>query len=312
MKVLKRLVVVLLVVLFLVVAGPPLLYAVVPYDWPELPPAGRRISVGDGLSVNAIERGEGPSVVLVHGLPGTAQDWDPLIDALARRGRRVIAYDRIGYGRSDGRPGEAPAAFTVAANARELHGLIRNEGLQDVTLVGWSYGGPISIEAALLDAAEAPSRIARLVLVGTAGPDSDDAEPPPPPGLVATAILRWVGAVPPAGAALQRVSSEMAFSEQPQPDWWETNLAANFAAPHTRLSWASEGAAIGLGGEFRAHEVGVPALVIHGDDDRLVPLTIGEYVDSKLPDSRLEVVENGSHMLPITHADRLADWIVGL
>jgi pimeloyl-ACP methyl ester carboxylesterase len=309
MKTLKRIVIGLLVALLLVVAGPPLFYAVVPYEWPDLPPAGRRIAVGEGLSVNAIDRGEGPAVVLVHGLPGIAHDWEPLVDALASRGRRVIAYDRIGYGRSDARPGEAPAAFTVEANARELVSLIENEGLEDVTVVGWSYGGPIGIEAALMAAEGAPSRVRRLVLVGTGGPDSDDAEPPPAPGLVATSILRWVGSVPPAGAALQRALSVQAFSEQPQPEWWAANLSANFAAPNTRLTWTSEGAAIGASGEFRANQVSVPTLLIHGDDDRLAPLAIGEYVHGKIPGSRLEVVASGSHMLPITHSDQLADWI---
>ena len=310
MKSWKRIGIGLLVILLGAIVVPPLFYAVVPYDWPELPPAGRRIDVGGGVAVNAIERGEGPAVVLVHGLPGTGQDWMPLVDALAARGRRVIAYDRIGYGRSDARPGKAPDAFTVEANAAELAALIDNEGLEDVTVVGWSYGGPIGIEAALLDAASERTRIRRLVLVGTGGPDSDEAEPPPSPNLIAAGILRWVGWVPPASAALQRALSDQAFSEQPQPDWWATNLAANFAGPNTRLSWTSEAAAIGLSGEFRADEVDLPTLLIHGDDDRLAPLAIGEYVHAKIEGSRLEVVADGSHMLPITHADQLADWIV--
>lgn len=309
MRILRRIGVGLLVLLLLIVLGPPAFYAVVPYEWPDLPAAGRRIPVGEGLFVNAIDRGEGPPVVLVHGLPGLAQDWEPLVDALVRRGRRVIAYDRIGYGRSDARPGEVPGAFTVDANARELVALIQGEGLEDVTVVGWSYGGPIAIEATLLDAATPPSRIRRLVLIGTGGPDSDDAEAPPAPGPVAEAIMRWVARVPPAAAALRRAIGEQAFSEQPQPDGWLTNLDANFAAPNTRLTWRAEAAGIGESGEFRAAEVSVPTLLIHGDDDRLAPLAIGEYVHGKMPGSRLEVVPGGSHMLPITHAEPLAAWI---
>jgi len=305
MKMVKQIVRIGVVLLVLVVVGLPLFYSVVPYDFPELPPAGRRLPVGDGLFVNAIDRGEGPVVVLVHGLPGMGSDWQRLTDALVERGRRVIAYDRIGYGRSDGRGSTDVQDFTVDANARELVALIDNEGLEDVTLVGWSYGGPVSIEAAL----NSP-RIGRLVLVGTGGPDSDDAEPPPSPGVIGDAILRWVGWVPPAGAALQRVVSVEAFSGQPQPDWWITNLAANFATPHTRTSWVAEGAAIASSGEFRAHELAVPTLLIHGDDDRLAPLAIGEYVHAQIPGSRLEIVPGGSHMLPVTHAGQLADWIV--
>jgi non-heme chloroperoxidase len=308
MKILKRIGTGLVVLILLVAVGLPLLYAVVPYEWPDLPPAGRRLPVGNELFVNAIDRGAGPAVVLVHGLPGLGSDWEPLIDALVSRGRRVIAYDRIGYGRSDGRPSTDVGEFTVEANSRELITLIENEGLEDVTVVGWSYGGPISIEAAL--DADGAARIGRLVLVGTGGPDSDDSEPPPSPGLIATGILRWVGLVPPAGAAMQRAASTQAFSEQDQPDWWLLNLSANFAAANTRVSWVAEGSAIGASGEFRPDLLTQPTLLIHGDDDRLAPLAIGEYVHSKIPGSRLEIVEDGSHMLPVTHAEHLAGLIV--
>ena len=64
--------------------------------------------------------------MLVHGLPGSAYDWAPLTDALAARGFRVIAYDRMGYGYSDAR---ADGDFTIAANARDLLGLLENQDL---------------------------------------------------------------------------------------------------------------------------------------------------------------------------------------
>ena len=69
----------------LVAAGillPPLYYAIFPVETPELPPAGRRIPVAEGVAVNTIERGAGRPVVLIHGLPGTGYDWAPLTEAL--------------------------------------------------------------------------------------------------------------------------------------------------------------------------------------------------------------------------------------
>lgn len=311
MKIVKRVGLGLLALVVLVAVGPPLFYSIVPYDWPDLPASGRRISVGNGLSVNAIDRGTGRPVVLVHGLPGIGQDWGPLVDELASRGHRVIAYDRIGYGRSDGRP-EGSLDFTVEANARELLALIESEALEDVTVVGWSFGGPIAIEAVVRSVGVTPQPIARLVLVGTGDPDSDDAEVPPPPNLVARLILRWVGRVPPAGAAAQRAGSVQAFSERLPPDWWLPNLQANFAAPHTRTTWVGEMSSIGSGGEFAPQRVDVPTLLIHGEDDRLAPLAISEYIHPKISGSRLEVVAGGSHMLPITHAAQLAAWITAL
>lgn len=288
-------------VLVALIALPPLWFGLFPVERPELPPAGRRIAVGDGMEVNAIERGSGAPVVLVHGLPGCAYDWTPLVDALAARGRRAIAYDRIGYGRSDAR---SNGEFTPAANARDLVGLLERENLRDATVVGWSYGGPVAVEAALL----APDRVGRVVLVGSGGPSSDDEEPPSV-GPVFRAVMAWVGAVPPVGQAMQRSITEAAFSDKPIPDWWLPQLSANFGQPNTRPTYIEEIAGIGGGGEFRVDQVGQPILLIHGDDDRLAPLAIGEWIDARAKRSELVVIEGGSHMLPITQPDMMADRI---
>ena len=69
---------VLLFVVLLLAAGlalPPLWYAAFPEPVPELPPAGRRVEVAPGTSVNVIETGAGRPAVLVHGHPGSARDW---------------------------------------------------------------------------------------------------------------------------------------------------------------------------------------------------------------------------------------------
>lgn len=290
-------------VLVALVALPPLVYAVFPPEAPELPPAGRRIPVGTDAAVNAIVKGAGPPVVLVHGTPGSAYDWEPLTDALAARGRRVVAYGRVGYGRSDGR---TDADYTFEANARELLALLAVEDLRDATLVGWSYGGPVVVNAATRDS----SRIGALVLVGTGGPEGDEAREPPP-DFVMTAVLTWVGAVPPAGLALQRVSSAQAFSEGPMPAWWLPRLAANFAMPHTRSTWQEEGRRYQPDGMDPA-AVALPVLVVHGDDDRLVSLNAARWVHERAPRSELVVVEGGSHMLPITHTEMLADRIAAM
>ena len=177
---------------------PPLWYAVLPASHPELPPAGRRVEVSAGLGVNVIEQGAGPAVVLVHGHPGCAYDWEPFMEALAARGLRAIAYDRVGYGRSDARP---RGRVTVETNARELLGLLAALDLRDVTLVGASYGGATSIVAAKRD----PSRLARLVLVGSVAPgiEARDALPGPLMELLAGPVLSWISRVPPVGRRLR-------------------------------------------------------------------------------------------------------------
>lgn len=286
-----------------VVALPPLYYAVFPVETPELPPPGRKIPVGDYVGVNALEWGEaGSPVVMVHGLPGTAYDWAPLGETLGGLGHRVIAYDRVGYGRSDARQNDA---FTPEGNARDLLGLLESEDFHDTTVVGWSYGGPVAIIAARLD----PTRIGRLVLIGSGGPQDDPEEPPAALALLGSDPVRaWLAAVPTAGRGLQAALSTQAFSGGPMPDWWLPNLNASFAMPSMRTTYYAEGERF-MESELGIEQLDLPILLIHGDDDRLAPLAIGEWLERHAKRARLRVVHQGSHMLPITHNELLADTI---
>lgn len=302
----RRLLAVVLVALVALIGVPPLYFYLFPSTPPQLPGPDQRFAVrDDGRMVNAVVKGSGPPIVLVHGLPGSGYDWAPLTDALAARGFQVFAYDRIGYGRSDARPDDD---FTIAANARELLGLLKSQDLHDATVVGWSYGGPVSIEAAGRD----PSRIARLVLIGSGGPP--EANPNPPPALQSVIfsepVLAWLRAVPPAGRAVQTAMSHEAYSGAPEPTWWLPQLAANMAAPNTLHSFHGEAERIGAGdASIDPVTVGQPILLLHGDDDRLAPLALGQWIESHARNADLEVIAGGSHMLPLTHTELVADRI---
>jgi pimeloyl-ACP methyl ester carboxylesterase len=295
----------LVLVLAAALALPPLWFRLFRQVPPELPPPGRRVALASGVGVNVVEQGAGPAVVLVHGLPGSAYDWRATSAALAARGRRAIAYDRVGYGWSDARP---DGAFSVAANAAELVALLDALELRGVTLVGWSYGGSTAIAAAERDA----SRIARLVLVGSAGPGFERSQPPRAVArvLFSAPVLGWLHAVPPLARGVQAQTSRQAFSDGPEPDWWRPSLAANFGRPHTPASWRSEGAALMDAPLPEPSGLALPVVVLHGDDDRLVPVAVAHELARRAPGARLVVVPGGSHMLPITHADLVADEIV--
>lgn len=291
-----------LVVAVALLVLPPMWYGMFPEEPLQLPAPGRRISVGGGLEVNAIERGSGLPIVLVHGSPGSAYDWKPTLEGLATRGYHVLAYDRVGYGYSDGRQDEA---HSVEANARELLALLENAGLQDATVVGWSYGGSTAMAAALHDS----SRIGRVVLVGSGG----YAENPPtlPPGVQDTMelVIPWLALVPPAERSLQAAFSQQAFGASSPPDWWLPQLAANFQRPGTRAAWEGEEATFTWDGPD-PRPIDRPILVAHGSEDALVPLAVADWLHERSGNSELWVVEGGGHMLPVTHADVLVDRIV--
>ncbi len=302
---LRRLLLGLLLLVVAAIALPPLWFAMFPYRAPDLPPAGRLVEVAPGVHVNVLEEGSGPPVVLVHGHPATGYDWEPLMHELAARGRRAIAYDRVGYGRSDGRP---DGDYTVAANANELLGLLAALPLEHVELVGWSYGGGTAIAAAHKD----PSRIDRVVLIGSVGPGIEQRDAPPAfvvefmrgPG------LSWLASVPPVGRRFQALMAGVAFSPEQVTPGYLDQLAANFAAPHTLQTYRSEGTDLGGTADIDPAPIALPILVVQGADDHLVPATVGRTLAEHAPHAQLWVIPKAGHMLPLTRPSQLADRIV--
>ena len=301
---LRRLLLGLLILLVLLIAGPPLWFAVSPVATPDLPPAGRSVEVRPGVKVNVLEEGSGPAVVLVHGHPGSAYEWAPLMHALAARGMRAIAYDRVGYGRSDAR---ADGDYSVAANADDLIGLLDAEQLNDAVVVGWSYGGGTAIAAAQKD----PSRMDRLVLIGSVGPGIEKRDAPPAwvEAVLRGPVMSWLAMVPPLGRAVQAAMSGVAFSPEPVDAGYLELLKGNFAQPGTRDTFRAEGG--DLDGRASVDPAGIdrPILVVHGERDQLVPVAVGQALHDHARGGELWLVPDAGHMLPITRPDALADRI---
>lgn len=309
MKLVRRALLAVVLLVVAVVVAPPVWFAVFPVTRATMPAAERRLVLRDGLGVNVLEAGKAgaaPPVVLVHGLPGSAYEWRPTMDALAAQGRHVFAYDRVGFGNSDPRPDGS--AFSVEENARELNAVLEALDLRDATVVGWSYGGATAIAAAHAD----PSRMGALVLVGSAGPGGEARRPPLLVRvLMSPAGLAWLRAVPPAARGMRAAVGSVAFSDQPPPDWWLPLVEANLARLDTGRAYLGE---MRLTREQPFPDTGdlpLPVLVVHGDDDRLAPVAIGRELARRAPRGRLVEVSGGSHMLPITHADLLAREIAG-
>lgn len=307
----KRVLQVFLGLILALIILPPLWFAVAPGDpAPELAAAGTRLDLPGGGTLNVVEAGSGPPVVMVHGLPGSAYDWRETTSLLAKMGRRAIAYDRVGYGHSDPR---SSGSYTTDSNADELLELLELMGLEDVTVAGWSYGGATAMVAAMKQG-EA-GRIGRIVLVGTGGPDTPNSEPPEA-SLAARffysdPVLSWRVAIPPLGVATMRLLSNAAYSDGPQPDWWLAGLRGNFSRWETLVTFREE--MFGMRGgvsDWDPNKIQVPTLLLHGDDDRLAPISIGRYLVTAIPGAELVEYPGASHMLPVTHAKDLSERIV--
>jgi pimeloyl-ACP methyl ester carboxylesterase len=238
----------------------------------------------------------------VHGLPGCAYDWTPLPERLAAGGRRVIVYDRVGYGYSS--PRSSGSDFTLEQNASELLQLLETLDVSDATLVGWSYGGGVVLRAGL----RGSQRIGRLVLLASVGREMGEI---PELGLVqrminSRPVLAWLSMIPPLSRAVAKFASAEVFSDQTMPEWWVPQLRANLARPGTVDAWLGERDGLTLDG-LDPGPLDLPVLVIHGDDDQSVSPEVGnDLYERALPDASILRVAGGSHMLPITHADLLA------
>lgn len=100
---------------------------------------GRLVRLPDGV-IRVEQKGSGPDLLLIHGCPGSIEDWTPVFDKLARH-YRVTAYDRPDYGFSVVRGND----YTLAYNARVARELIDKLGLKDPLIVGHSYGGATAL-----------------------------------------------------------------------------------------------------------------------------------------------------------------------
>ena len=99
---------------------------------------------GAGVALHYLARGEGPVVVLVHGMASDARAWEPALAQLADAGLRAIALDRRGYGDS-GAP-EPYAATTVQEQAEDVAALLRGLGAVPALLVGEGFGALVVLE----------------------------------------------------------------------------------------------------------------------------------------------------------------------
>ena len=289
--------------------------AVVALNWtygrlPSEPkPGGSFIRVG-ALRIHYLERpGAGTPVVLIHGLPGTAEDFNAVTPLLA--GHRTIAFDRPGFGYSSG--GYVKFDEQVAT----LDSLLRELHISRPILVGHSYGGTV----ALGFAERHPSEVSGLVLVDAAAAgqhlgayDEFQAH------LVKVLQLPVIHQLADATFAqlLTTVSIEQGDSKAFHPQ-------AVFAAHERRLleinstrgnleafageQLAANGVIDGIDKHLAA--IDVPAVVIQGSDDQLVAPAHGRRLAAALPDADLTIV-SGGHMAPYTHPAAIAAAVLAL
>jgi pimeloyl-ACP methyl ester carboxylesterase len=269
----------------------------------EPKPQGSFVTV-DGLRIHYFERaGAGTPVVLLHGLPGTAEDWNQVTPLLS--GHRTIAIDRPGFGYSSG--GYVKFGRQVEIVDDVLHRL----HVARPILVGHSYGGTM----ALAFAERYPSELRALVLVDAAAGGtrvgSFEQAQAHAVKFLQLPVIHQISNVT-FGQLLDTVSVDMtdgkAFHPQPVATAHRHRvLAINMQSGNLKAYSGEELEANGVFDRIdpRLGSIRVPAVVIQGEEDKLVKAKYGRKIAATLPDARLEMV-HGGHMAPYTHPYAIA------
>jgi non-heme chloroperoxidase len=248
------------------------------------------------------DHGSGRPVVLIHGYPLSSRAWDKQVPVLLDDRRRVITYDRRGFGKSS----QPTGGYDYDTFAADLNALMERLDLRDVTLVGHSMGtGEVTRYLSRYGSA----RVAKGVLISPIPPFLMQA-PDNPEGLPSSLFDGFMNDARQDGPMWMKGFLDNFFnydkfkgtlvSEQAYQANW--NIAVSSSATATVAcipTWLTD---------FRADlpKIDVPMLVIQGDDDRVLPFPkTGQRLPGMIKDLQMVVIEGGPHAISWTHADQV-------
>jgi len=248
------------------------------------------------------DHGSGKTVVLIHGYPLSGASWEKQLPVLLDAGYRVITYDRRGFGKSS----QPTTGYNYDTFAGDLHKLITKLKLRNFTLVGFSMGGG---EVARYLGKYGSKGVSKAVIISGI-----------PPYLLKTADNpEGVDASVFAGIEKAVAADRYAFFTEFFKNFYNTDLllGKRVSEQAVQASWnvaAGASATASLACVPTWHEdfrkdvasIDVPTLVIHGDADRILPITAAGLRTAKLiKGARQVVVKDGPHCILWTHAQEV-------
>ncbi len=259
------------------------------------------LTTADGTVLYYKDWGSGPVVVFSHGYPLSSDAWEYQMFFLLNQGYRVVAHDRRGFGRSS----QPAGGYDFDTFADDLATLINTLNLKDITLVGHSMGGG---EVARYLSRHGDKRVRRVAFISSVTPFLLKTESNPHGAPVEVfdgfwaAVLKdrsqWNRDVTLPYYSFNRPGAVV--SEGVREDYWRQGMATGLPAAYH---------AIGAFGQTDFREdlkkIRVPALVLHGDDDQIVPLAISGKLTAEMTKARLVVYPGGSHGLILTQKDQV-------
>jgi non-heme chloroperoxidase len=260
------------------------------------------VTTQDGTRIFFKDWGSGQPVVFSHGWPLSGDAWDAQMLYLGERGYRVIAHDRRGHGRSD----QTWSGNDMDTYADDLAAVIEALDLKDVMIVGHSTGGG---EVTRYIGRHGTSRIARAVLIGAIPPLMLKTAANPD-GLPMAVFDGLRDATRKDRAQFFRDLSMPFYgynregakiSEGARESFWLQGMQAGIKPVYDCIKVFSE---TDLTEDLKRFDV--PTLIIHGDDDQIVPIGASAMLSSKLVrNATLKIYPGAPHGLATTLADEL-------
>jgi len=256
----------------------------------------------DGTQIYFKDWGNGKPVLFSHGWPLSADAWDAQMLFLGQHGYRVIAHDRRGHGRS----GQSWGGNNLDTYADDLAELIEALDLKDVTLIGHSTGGG---EVTRYVGRHGNKRLSKLVLIGAIPPVMLKSDKNP--GGLPISVFDELRAGVVADRSQLMKDLSMPFYGYNKPGakisqgvrdfFWLQSMQASVIGTYECIKAFSE---TDLTEDL--NKIEVPTLILHGDQDQIVPIADSALLSSKIIKSAtLKVYPGAPHGMSVTHADKV-------
>jgi non-heme chloroperoxidase len=254
------------------------------------------------INLHYEDHGTGAPVVLIHGYPLSGRAWDKQVPVLLDAGRRVITYDRRGFGQSS----QPSFGYNYDTFAADLKTLMEALDLRDVILVGHSMG---TGEVTRYLGAYGSARVSKAVLISPIPPfllQTDD-NPEGLPASLFDGFVHTASADAPAWMKgfldnfynIDVLGGKLVSDEAYRASWNVASSASAMAAVACIPTWETD---------FRADlpKMDVPVLVIQGDADRILPFpNTGKRLPGLIKNMEMFAIEGGPHAIAWTHSDQV-------
>lgn len=271
--------------------------------------ASPRTAMMHGHELSYLDSGEGPAVLVIHGLLGSNRNWTHLVRTLSTE-HRLLAPDLFGHGASAKPMGD----YSLGAHAATLRDLLDRLGIVRVTLVGHSLGGGIAMQFCYLF----PERVERLVLVSSGGlgrsvsPLLRSATLPGAEWVLPLIASSWVrGRAEAVGRTFGRIGWRA--SSDVTEAWNGFTSLSDVGSRRAFL--ATTRAVIDPGGQTVTAldhlplAVNIPTLIVWGTRDRMIPTSHASSAHQAIAGSRVELFEGAGHFPHLDEPERFAQML---